>query len=77
MKEEQKYCSLVMGRNPGCNLGNQNSSLWEVHDRGPALFTPDGAVQRLPPHPLSQGRTWGSELKIPVAAPPPATPTPR
>ena len=52
MKEEQKHCSLVMGRNPGCNLGNQNSSLWEVHDRGPALFTPYGAVQRLPPHPL-------------------------
>ena len=54
MKEEQKHSSLVMVRNPGCNLRNQNSSLWEVHDRGPALFTPDGAVQRLPPqHPPS------------------------
>lgn len=49
MKEEQKHSSLVMGRNPGCSLRNQNSSLWEVPDRGPALFTPGGAVQRLPP----------------------------
>lgn len=32
MKEGQKHSSLVMGRNPGCNLRNQNSSLWEVHD---------------------------------------------
>lgn len=71
MKEEEKHSSpVISSRNPSCNLRNQNSSFWEVPHSvcggGAALFTPHGAVQRLLPRPLSQGWTWGFELKIPV-----------